>query len=55
MADRPSTKFPFDQVAILSDPCRESRVSSHLIRLEFTIGEVQTLLERRSRLPSVNP
>jgi hypothetical protein len=38
------------------NPRLESRLSSYLIRLEFTIEELQDLLERQSHLPaSVQP
>jgi len=53
MRQHPSSEFPFDQATVLSDPRLESRLSSYLTRLEFTIGEMQDLLEQQSRSPDL--
>jgi len=53
MAKHPKSKFPFDQRVLFSDPRLEGRLSNYLIRLEFTIEELQDLLEEQSQLPDL--
>ena len=50
MARHPTSDFPFDQTALLSDPRLESRLSLYLIRLEFLTTMSTDLLEGQSRL-----
>jgi len=47
MANHPRSKFPLDQVDILSDPRTESLLAFYLIRMEFVTRQAEMLLERK--------
>ena len=50
LQSRPTSKFPYDQAAVLSDPKMESRLAVYLIRIEFVRIQALELQARQEEL-----
>ncbi len=46
----PESRFPFDHMALMSDPGFESRVSMYLLRLEFVTARANDILGQQGEL-----
>ena len=53
MQGHPTSKFPYDQTAVLSDPKMESRLAIYLLRLEFVSRQARDLQTRHERLQAM--
>lgn len=50
MKHHPTSKFPFDQAALLADPAVEGRLAVYLIRMEFVSSQARNLIREPAKL-----